>query len=245
MVLKVVGCGDAFGSGGRGNAAFLLEGAQGSVLLDCGPATPAALKRMGVRPAGLDAVLISHFHGDHFGGIPFLFLESRYLEPRSRPLQVAGPAGTEAVVSDLARALYRNGAADPDPAQVRFLELADGQPTAVGPAEVRAFPVPHAEGEDCLGLDVRMDGRKVVYSGDTRWFPGLARAARGADLLIWECTSASTTEAAGHTCLEDVLREHAHLDSRRLLLVHLGPEVLALKARHDLPWAEDGMTVPL
>jgi ribonuclease BN (tRNA processing enzyme) len=202
---------------------------------------------MGVRPAGLDAVLISHFHGDHFGGIPFLFLESRYLEPRNRPLQVAGPVGTEAVVSDLARALYRNGAADPDPAQVRFLELADGQPTTVGPAEVRAFPVPHAEGEDCLGLDVRMDGRKVIYSGDTRWFPGLAKAARGADLLIWECTSATTEgdEAGGHTRLEDVLREHANLDCRRLLLVHMGPGVLEVAPGHDLPWAADGMTVPL
>lgn len=244
MRLRVIGCGDAFGSGGRGSAAFLLEGTGGRLLLDCAPATPAALKRQGLRPAAIDAVAVSHFHGDHFGGLPFFFLESRYLEPRPAPLQVAGPPGVRRIVEDLARALYPGGAARPDPAVTVFTELLPGREASVGPATVRAFEVPHVEGELCLGLEVRMDGRRVVYSGDSRWFPGLGSVAEGADLLIWECTSLEGG-GGGHTRLEDVLRERDGLGCRRLLLVHLGPEVLDARGDHDLPWAEDGMTVEL
>ena len=92
MRLHVIGCGDAFGSGGRAQACFLLESGSYRLLLDCGPSGPTELKRRGIAPASLDAVLISHFHGDHFGGLPFLFLEGRYLEPRARPLQRRWPA---------------------------------------------------------------------------------------------------------------------------------------------------------
>ena len=95
MYLQVIGSGDAFGSGGRNTACFLLGDESGTVLLDCGASSLPALKRCGVRPADIDAVLISHLHGDHFGGLPFFFIDYLYNTPRSRPLPVAGPPGTE------------------------------------------------------------------------------------------------------------------------------------------------------
>lgn len=240
----MVGCGDAFGSGGRGSAAFLVRGGTGAILLDCGPGAPAGLKRLGVRPASLDAVLISHFHGDHFGGVPFLFLEARYLEARERPLAVAGPPGVEERVTRLCGALYQGGAASPEPGLARFVELRPGTATPVGPAEVEPFAVEHAEGEACLGLAVQMEGRRIVYSGDTRWFPGLGEAARGADLFLWECTNLDEKHGE-HTRLVDVLRHRGGIGCRRLLLTHLGPAVLARRGDHDLPWAEDGMRLSL
>ena len=244
MYLQVVGCGDAFGSGGRGNACFYLRGESGSLLLDCGPGALAGMRRLGIRPASLDAVLISHFHGDHFGGVPFLFLEGRFQEPRDRPLEVGGPPGVEARVSLLARALYRGGAASPEPSLARFHDLEPDQDHQIGPARVRPFAVRHQEEELCLGLRVTMDGRTVVYTGDTGWYPELAAAAEGADLFIWECTYRDATWG-GHTRLSEVLAAREKLDCKRHLLTHMGPDVLQRMEEHDLPWAEDGMRVEL
>lgn len=244
MKLRVIGSGDAFGSGGRAHAAFLLEGGGGRLLLDCGPSTLPALRRLGVRPASIDAVIVSHFHGDHFGGVPFMFLERRYLDAGDRPLLVAGPAGIEARIAVLATALYRGGAASPDPTLAALMELEPGRRARVGPAEVLPFRVRHQPDEICLGLRVEMEGRTVVYSGDTEWFEGLAEQAQGADLLLLECTHAR--EGGGHHIrLVEILANRERLGCRRLLLTHLGPEVLAARAAHDLPWAEDGLEVAL
>src|SRR5439155_560156 len=84
-------------------------------ILDCGPTVLQSLKRSGRDPGAVDFVLLSHLHGDHFGGVPFLFMEYRYEEPRSRPLAVYGPPGTERRVRGLFAALYERIASEPLP----------------------------------------------------------------------------------------------------------------------------------
>ena len=90
-----------------------------------------------------------------------------------------------------------------------------------------------------------MGGRRIVYSGDTHPVPGLQEAARGADLHLWECSWDGGASGSGHTRLEDVLAARSSLGCKRLILVHLGPAVLAARGAHDLPWAADGMRIPL
>src|SRR6266496_6451584 len=75
MKLHVLGCGDAFGSGGRHQSGYLVEASDRLFLLDCGPTTLLAMKRAGLNPSDVDAIILSHLHGDHFGGIPFFFIE--------------------------------------------------------------------------------------------------------------------------------------------------------------------------
>ena len=89
MRVTVLGSGDAYGSGGRGHSAYLLEAPGCTFLLDCGPSVLQSLKRAGHDSAAIDFVLLSHLHGDHFGGIPFLFMEYRYENPRTRPFAVS------------------------------------------------------------------------------------------------------------------------------------------------------------
>jgi ribonuclease BN (tRNA processing enzyme) len=202
------------------------------------------MKRLGILPGSLDAVLVSHLHGDHFAGVPFLFLEDRYLEPRRKPLNIAGPLGVEERVRDLGRVLYSSGAAAPDDDHVGFVEMRAGASVRVGPAEVHPFAARHAAGEPCLGLRLELEGRTVVYSGDTEWCEELVERSRGADLLILEC-SFRDEDAGGHTRMDDILRNQERLECARLLLVHLGPAVLEARDLHDLPWAEDGQIVEL
>ena len=104
MKLHILGCGDAFGSDGHNQSAYLIEAEDRLFLLDCGPTTLLAMKRAAIEPCRLDMIFLSHLHGDHFGGVPFFLIEYLYREPRTRPLTIAGPTGTEARVRRLLEA---------------------------------------------------------------------------------------------------------------------------------------------
>ena len=90
MQLRFVGCGDAFGSGGRNNTCFHVSGERINFLIDCGASSLPALKRQNVARDEVKLILITHFHGDHFGGLPFLLLDAQFTR-RARPLVIAGP----------------------------------------------------------------------------------------------------------------------------------------------------------
>src|SRR5262249_46224011 len=92
--LRFLGSGDAFASGGRSHTCFLLDGGLEPLLIDCGPTALVALKREHIDPASIGTVALSHLHGDHFGGLPWLVLDGQFAD-RTRPLLVGGPPGTE------------------------------------------------------------------------------------------------------------------------------------------------------
>src|SRR5262249_50077723 len=127
MRITVLGAGDAFSSGGRRQSGYLVETDGTGFLLDCGTTTLLALKALGIAAGRVDFIAISHLHGDHFGGLPFLFLEYLYEQPRTRPLLIAGPPGTEDRVWMLHRAMYRELAARPLCFPLHFRELTPGQ----------------------------------------------------------------------------------------------------------------------
>src|SRR5262245_23775793 len=95
MTLTCLGTSDAFGTAGRHCAGYLVESASARIVVDAGPSLLGSLKGIGRTADGIDAVVLSHLHGDHFGGVPFLFLEYTFDSPRTDPLVVVGPPGTE------------------------------------------------------------------------------------------------------------------------------------------------------
>ena len=107
MQLRFVGCGDALGSGGRFNTCFHVTGASVNFLIDCGASSLPALKRLGIARDDIDLILITHFHGDHFGGLPFLLLDAQFTR-RTRPLVIAGPDGIETKLANLMEALFEH-----------------------------------------------------------------------------------------------------------------------------------------
>jgi ribonuclease BN (tRNA processing enzyme) len=233
--LTVVGSGDAFNSAGRGNACYLVDDGTGLFCVDFGPTALMGLKRLKVEPNEVDAVLLTHLHGDHFGGLHLLIVDAQYRGRRGKPLVIAGPAGTERRVRDWCQLAYA-GLLEKLRFPLEFREWAPGATHQVGSWTVHTFPARHmAPPEAPLHLRVEADGGTVAFSGDTAWSDALVRAADGADVMVCECTE-WTTESDQHVSW-DVLRDRLHeLRARQVVLSHLGEVV-----RRRAPRATRGM----
>ena len=107
--VRFVGSGDAFAGGGRFQTCLHVSGGAAPLLIDCGATTLVALRRERIDPASIGWVLLSHLHGDHFGGLPWLILDGQFAG-RTRPLVIAGPPGTERRLAQAFDALYPGAA---------------------------------------------------------------------------------------------------------------------------------------
>ena len=242
MRVTVLGAGDAFCSGGRRHSGYLVEAPDACFLLDCGTTTLLALKSLGIPAERIDFVAISHLHGDHFGGLPFLFLEYIYEKQRSRPLTIVGPPGTEERVRTLHATMYRELSQRPCCFDIRFRELMPGQQTDLFGVQLLPFRVPHQERDISFGYRVETAGRALLYSGDCGWNEDLIRYSRGTDLFICECCYFQT-ETSFHISYPRIAQEQHRLGCKRLLLSHIGREVLERQGEVALECAHDGMVI--
>jgi len=239
-----VGTSDAFGAAGRRQSAIVIRSEAGALLLDCGPTTATGLEELRVSRNELDAVVVSHFHGDHFGGIPQLLLACLYVDRRERPLIVAGPAGVEDRVRRLAHQLGYTLEDRDWSFRLEFRELWAGKTDVIGPAQVTTFEAHHQADVEPHGLILQVAGRRIVFSGDTGWFDALPSYVAGADLFVCECTNLDPGFEY-HLSLRE-LRDHLdELDCRRLVLTHLGQEMAELRGRCEIQTADDGLMLSL
>jgi ribonuclease BN (tRNA processing enzyme) len=243
VTVQFVGTGDAFGAGGRLQACISVRWPAGHVLLDCGATSLVGLKRLEIDPGSVDAVLVSHLHGDHFGGLPFLILDQQFAR-RERPLLVAGPAGLRDRLHAAMEVLFPGSSG----VRRRFpLEVQELEPTTesrVGPATVTPYQVEHASGAPALGLRLTFEDKVVAYSGDTAWTDTLVDVARDADVFVCEAYSIERV-IRYHLDFATLRANRARLSCRRLVLTHLGPEALARRADLDAEVAEDGLVLHL
>ncbi|MGO8957893.1 MAG: MBL fold metallo-hydrolase [Streptosporangiaceae bacterium] len=244
MRVRFVGSGDAFGSGGRWQTCIHLA-ADGQVLLvDCGATSLVALKAQGLDPNTVGAVAVTHLHGDHFGGLPFLILDGQFSR-RSEPLLVAGPPGIRRRLAESMEILFPGSASARRRFPVQVTELApDGTPAALGMASLRGWEVEHACGAPPLALRVDLGSVSFAYSGDSQWTPALAEAARGADLFAVE---AYTFDRPIRYHLDyQTLRAHlTEIHAERIVLTHMSAAMLSRLTDAELPAAYDGMITDL
>lgn len=227
MKLTIVGSGDAFGSGGRGNTCFWLETAKATLLVDCGASAPPALKGLQLDPNRIDAIILSHLHGDHFGGIPFLLLDGQFLSRREKPLLIAGPPGTRERVDAALEVFFPKSTGSKWRFPWLVQEIAVGvEADILGHSLVTAEMI-HKSGAPSTALRLS-DGEKVfAYSGDTEWTEALLPVARNADLFICECYAYEGTKISGHMSWEILQAKRDRLAARQLMVTHMNPTVLA------------------
>ena len=238
-----VGTGDAFGSGGRRNSAILVREAQRTLLLDCGPTTLGGLKAMGIDPLEIDAIALSHFHGDHIAGVPFLLLDYVYANPRDRPLEILGPPGVQEKLADLSRA-YHYDAEQKSRYPIRYAEFTVDKPIDVAGFRVTPMPALHQEYTCPHMLRVDTSRRSLVFSGDTGWHESLPEKVGDVDLFICECVFYDE-EFAFHLSHRQLLRERGRFRCGSILLTHLGNSVLENEGRLAFDTAHDGLELSL
>jgi ribonuclease BN (tRNA processing enzyme) len=244
MQLQFVGCGDALGSGGRCNTCFHVTGNSANFLIDCGASSLPALKRLGIAREAIDLVLITHFHGDHFGGVPFLLLDAQFTR-RSRPLVIAGPRGIETKLANLMEAMFEHSSKTKQRFDLSVVALEPEQSRMFGEVKVTPYPVVHGEsGGPFLAYRIEAEGRVITYSADTEWTDTLIPAARGADLFIAEAYYYDKI-VKNHLSLKTLEAHLPEINAKRLVLTHMSEDMLA--GLGELPYlaAEDGMAVEL
>ncbi|HKA91971.1 MAG TPA: MBL fold metallo-hydrolase [Haliangiales bacterium] len=244
MRIVFLGSGDAFGSGGRFQTCMLVETTATRFLIDCGASSLIAMKRLGISPNGIETIIISHLHGDHFGGLPFLILDAQFFSKRSDPLTVAGPPGLRDRLTAATEVLFPGSSKTAHAFELRAIELEPGRPTELPGLLVTPHVVDHACGAPPFALRIEAEGRVLAYSGDTQWTDALVEAARSADLFICEAYSFDQ-KIKFHLDLVSLERRLDEIRPKRLILTHMGPGMLARLAEIRHETAEDGKTIEL
>ena len=245
--LTVLGCGDAFGTGGRLQSSYHVETPQCRFLLDCGATALIGINRLELDPNAIDCILISHLHGDHFSGLVWWLMHAHYVSNRTEPLTIAGPSGIRDRVHVAAEALFPGSSALDLRYPLIYREFVNGEPLAIDGLQVTPFEASHSSGAPAHALRVETGGHCLSFSGDTEWVDDLVPCAKGADLFIVDCFGYDT-DVGAHMSWKTISSRLDQLKARRLMLTHMGPEMLARLREVQHPHimaAEDGLVVEI
>ena len=242
--VRFVGSGDAFGSGGRFKTCIALRTSDDLFLVDCGASSLIAMRQQQIEPRDVSKVLITHLHGDHFGGLPFFLLDAQLVSRRTEPLTLVGPPGLEKRLLG-AMEIFFAGSSEVEPNfELRFVELKPRTQTSVDGIEVTAFPAAHFSGAPSYSLRVEIDRKVFVYSGDTQWTDTLIEASDQADLFVCE-SYVFDRDVALHNSYRTIMQHRARLTCKRIVLTHMSEDVLSRAGEIELPMAEDGLRLTL
>ena len=238
--LKVLGSGDAFHSGRKLHTSFYLNSPRVKILIDCGVTTLFALKKEGISSNQIDVIIITHFHGDHFGGLPFLLLDAQKIAKRKNSLRIITPEGGQEKLKQLFDLLY------PDSWEKIYTDLdlsfgtyAAGEKLKADEFRLIPFQVIHSEIAMSHAVKLEVDGKVIGYSGDTEWTPVLAEISDQADLFICECNFYEK-QVQGHLNYKILSENSSLFNCKKIVLTHMGQEMLEKESVSDFEFCKDG-----
>lgn len=268
MRVVFLGTGGTYPCTERNVTAIAVQTGKDVVLFDCGEGTQRQFMRSNVSFMSTRWIFISHYHGDHFLGLPGL-IQSMNLNDRERPIDIYGPEGTETLMKHLLTAGYFApgydifahdiapedkiklegfsviaAKADHTVPSLAFALVEDDRPGRFDTSKAKELKVPPGplfrklqQGED-VKVDGKVvkstqvlgpsrEGRKIVYSGDTRPCKGIVDLSKNADLLIHDATLLSTEEGLaadfGHSTALEAAKVAKEACARNLALIHYSP----------------------
>jgi ribonuclease BN (tRNA processing enzyme) len=240
--VRFVGSGDSFGSGGRFQTCILVDAPDLRFAIDFGTSSLIALAQQGIEHNSIDVILLTHLHGDHCGGVPFLLVDAMLGAKRVRPLTIVGPRDLAARMSEISEALFPGMHVMQPRFPLQYVELEVGKPNRIRDLVVIPQVARHTRETNPLALRVEVAGKVVAYTGDGEWTDDLAKIGRDADLLIAECYYYAKPVRWHLNYL--VLAEHLRdVGARRVILTHMSQEMLAHAAEIPEECAQDGLVV--
>ncbi len=211
MELTFLGSANAFAAGGRYWSSFIVDG---KYLFDAPPTLLPHLKQLGISLPDIDVIFITHRHGDHFVGLPFLMLEYVYMSPRTEDLTIVGPPGSEEWLEDFAERVYPNILKGSEYKRT-YVDADPGREQRAGNLTFESYPMNHVRESSpgAFGYRVRIGDMTVAYTGDTMFCEEAVKLGEGADVYVVDCTYA---EGCGP--------EHMGLDEVKKIRERLAPE---------------------
>ena len=214
------------------------------MLIDCGATSLLALKQKEIHSDLLDLIVLSHFHGDHFGGIPFMLLDRYFNGDKNKPLTIIGPTGCSQRIMQLTEILYPGTNFLFEDMPVEVIDYSIGSTLEMGGVRIQPFEVVHSKPALPHALRIEVNGKTVAYSGDTEWTDILMEVATGADLFICEC-STYNEDVPGHLSYMFLKEKVQRFNCKKILLTHLGQKMLDHISDISLECAEDGQCIIL
>lgn len=222
MKVTVVGCSPAWHNPGGAQSGYLVEG-DGRLLLDCGPGVLARLRERDGGWPRVDAVVITHFHLDHWGDlVPWVF-GAAFGPGREVPSpELWLPPDGEKRLRSFGDELAFGPRID---AAFEVREYKDDVPFQAAGFEVTPHRLDHYA-ELTFGMRVTNGPGILAYSGDTGPTERLVELAKGADLFLCEATLGPPEPAErGHLTEEEALEAYRASGARRLVVIHRPDEL--------------------
>jgi len=222
------------------NTCFHLSGKTTNLLIDCGATSLVGLKQQQVDVNAVQAILVSHFHGDHFGGIPFFVLHAQFFAKRTSPLIIAGPPGLKSWFERAMEITFPGALAAKRKFSVEFLELKPSEAAEIAGATVTGFANKHG----VIGFAYRIvaEGKVIAYSGDTEWTDSLIDAGHKADIFIAEAYF-HDKQVPFHLDYETLVAHLPAIDPKQVVLTHMNENMLAMADTVPYDAAYDGLVV--
>ena len=244
VTVTFAGCGDAFGSGGRFNTCFVVDAPNLRFTIDFGATSLVALNQWGIDHNTIDAIVLTHFHGDHCGGVPFLILDAMLAAKRTTPLTIIGPRDTQARLTTMADALLPGMSGMNPKFDLCYCDTGFLQPSSFGPLTVTSYPAEHTDATNPASVRVEIAGTVISYTGDTGWTEHLPAVARDADLFICESYHYSKP-VRFHLNYCDIRQYRDQLRPKRMILTHFSREMLTFADAVGEECAHDGLVMAI
>lgn len=245
MQLRFIGSGDAFGSGGRLNTCIHVRGSETSFLIDIGASSLVGMKAQGVKPNDIQTIFITHFHADHFGGLPFFMLDAQLFSRRTQPLLIAGPVGLRTWYDQVLETSFPGSSATKPKFDLQLIEVRPRESRAIGGVFVTPVQALHGNSRGpFLAYRFEVEGKAIAYTGDTEWTDDLVEVAQDADLFVAEAYFFDK-KVRLHLDLDTLQRNLGRIHPKRLILTHMSDDMLSRLSTIPYEAAFDGLVVEL
>jgi len=244
VTVTFVGSGDAFGAGGRFQTCIMVDAPETRFVIDFGASSLIALNQLGIEHNSIDTVVLTHIHGDHCGGIPFLLLDAMLGARRATPLTIAGPRETEAKLAQVNEALMPGMSVMTPKFELDYVEIDVLRETQVGDLKITTFPAAHTGETNPTSVRVEVAGKVISYTGDSAWTKHMPALAEDADLFICECYFYEKP-IRFHMNYPDIREHWDELKAKRTILTHFSREMMQHKDTVPEECVYDGLVVEL